>query len=1079
MSFLTKEALLAIENHWAVASISPNERKAAKTMAEERFVQRALGEILPISGDGFKAPLVARVAMAYELAAVEGLDALLVDGDAAQCAQAKAGAHEAFALRRGLPLPADASERVFHVLHLAALAYCGERDTDLRRWLKETPDAMTPPSVATVSWEHRVMFRLFECWISLFRKDKWDDLDRIREAILGLRHDQKTFEAKALAEEQGAHPQCTALRLVALYHWAKATELLATYMMQGEPVGISTELDKHYEEAGKAAQSSTDRLLEVLLRWLHVASRQMVAASVWHVARKVNSRVTKFVSHATRTRSLFELLPPQRAAVQEQGLLDPAAQAVVVNLPTSGGKTILAQFRILQALNQFAADGGWVAYVAPTRALVAQVTRRLRQDFEPLGIHVEQLTSAVEVDGHEETLLGHPDANKSFHVLVTTPEKLSMVIRNKKVPASRPLALVVLDEAHNIEDESRGVRIELLLATIKGECASANFLLLMPYVPNAGDLAKWLDPRGGKTISLGTSAWMPNERVIGMFAAAEMEKWGDWQLQFETLATTHKTIQLRGKHVVGGVKPLNVTRSDANPTTQAAAMAQIFSKRGTSVAIGRTIRDVWSMARKVQESFPPLAEKSGKIVLVQNFLATEISPTFELIGMLDRGVGVHHSGLSEEARALIEWLAESGELRVLCATTTLAQGINFPVSSVFLASIHQASDTPRKDTRMPHRAFWNLAGRAGRIQHDSVGVVGIAAGNKPNEVRGFVRDKLEDIVSRLVSLAQDVEKATLPGGGVQVIHREEWADFRSYIAHLWSEKKNLDAVLAETEQVLRRTYGYGALPPKTKAALLEATKGYASKLAEHPENAMLADSTGFAPEGVRTAMLELGKLENKLRASDWTAKSLFGSGAHSALPSLIGVMMKIPQISNFEKIAGQGDGMKHVAEIAMAWVGGRSIDSIAKEYFPAEKGEKFDLTDAITKTCQAIYRNLAMDGTWGLSALSKMPTSGLKFDEMTPEAKRAVNSLPAMLYHGVKTEEAVMMRMNAVPRSIAEALGAQFSQAAGGGEKTVREAREFLRGLKEEQWAAVAPAKAKMSGREYRRVWGVLSGEGE
>ena len=47
---------------------------------------------------------------------------------------------------------------------------------------------------------------------------------------------------------------------------------------------------------------------------------------------------------------MFELLPPQRAALLEQGLLDPAKTAIVIDLPTSGGKTLLAQFRILQAL---------------------------------------------------------------------------------------------------------------------------------------------------------------------------------------------------------------------------------------------------------------------------------------------------------------------------------------------------------------------------------------------------------------------------------------------------------------------------------------------------------------------------------------------------------------------------------------------------------------------------------------------------------------------------------------------------------------------------------------------------------
>ena len=43
---------------------------------------------------------------------------------------------------------------------------------------------------------------------------------------------------------------------------------------------------------------------------------------------------------------MFELLPPQRAALLEQGLLDPEKTAIVVDMPTSGGKTLLAQFRI-------------------------------------------------------------------------------------------------------------------------------------------------------------------------------------------------------------------------------------------------------------------------------------------------------------------------------------------------------------------------------------------------------------------------------------------------------------------------------------------------------------------------------------------------------------------------------------------------------------------------------------------------------------------------------------------------------------------------------------------------------------
>lgn len=144
------------------------------------------------------------------------------------------------------------------------------------------------------------------------------------------------------------------------------------------------------------------------------------------------------------------------------------------------------------------------------------------------------------------------------------------------------------------------------------------------------------------------------------------------------------------------------------------------------------------MARIIAQTSDPVFDVSDEIALVQRFLATEISPQFELIQMLDKRIAVHHAGLSDETRSLIEWLAEIGKLRVLCATSTIAQGINFPVSSVFLASRHLPVKSGKE---IPTRAFWNLAGRAGRIEHDSVGIVGIAAGTDPASVQDYIGEQ--------------------------------------------------------------------------------------------------------------------------------------------------------------------------------------------------------------------------------------------------------------------------------------------------------------------------------------------------
>jgi len=84
-----------------------------------------------------------------------------------------------------------------------------------------------------------------------------------------------------------------------------------------------------------------------------------------------------------------------------------------------------------------------------------------------------------------------------------------------------------------------------------------------------------------------------------------------------------------------------------------------------------------------------------------------------------------------------------------------------------------------------------------------------------------------------------------------------------------------------------------------------------------------------------------------------------------------------------------------------------------------------------------------------------------------------------MIYHGVKTERAVLMRMNSVPRSIAEPLGSEFERitAATASTQTVGMAREFLRSLSDDDWKRVAPTGAAMSGKDYKEVWRRLSGE--
>ena len=87
---------------------------------------------------------------------------------------------------------------------------------------------------------------------------------------------------------------------------------------------------------------------------------------------------------------------------------------------------------------------------------------------------------------------------------------------------------------------------------------------------------------------------------------------------------------------------------------------------------------VWSLAERFKIDVNQQAP-TQKIKLVQEFLRLEFGPTFPLVDLISYGIGVHHAGLSDDVRTLMEWLFEEKELRFLVATTTIAQGVDFPI----------------------------------------------------------------------------------------------------------------------------------------------------------------------------------------------------------------------------------------------------------------------------------------------------------------------------------------------------------------------------------------------------------------
>ena len=1086
---LSNLAIEEISSHPAFDGLDKKELSEVNIHANEQLAVQSVGDQIQF---GFK-PFVAvesdfkKVLLSYEVAAVSDLSVLNNSSPEHEEVREKviAASYKAFEILRLCPIPKSGFERLQFIFRISSLAYCGERWSDLRRWLTDNPTLFDETPKKQEPWDQYILSKLYFCWIRLFRKSSRQDLDLIIKTVSALYEEQTTREKQLFDQLDSDYHQNCAVRLLALYHWVKCTKIIAEYILNGgaktNPFG---HIDMHFERAIQAARLSGEWQIEYLLKWLHPTSRIMISNSLWWTLRSVNSKTTKFVELLTHRKHnpIFELLPTQQMAMEE-GLLDPVKTAVVVDMPTSGGKTLLAQFKILHTLSNSVHENSWVAYITPTRALSSQITRRFRQDLNELGIVTEQLTGALDINAFENDLLDN--AVNKFDILVTTPEKFYQVVRNNKI-SNQPPALVVLDEAHNIETEGRGLRIELLLATLKLEFPNTNFLLLMPYADGTKSIANWLagNNKAGLPISMGTTPWQPNERIVGLFSAVpDNNARSDWHLEFETLEATEKAIALAGKFKIGGNKPIDLPRSKVVSKNkqqglayQTVAMSTTMAKNGTSIAIGQTIPTVWNMATKANEKLLKPKNIPPDIRLIQDFLRTEIGPEFELIDFLDKGIAVHHTGLSDEVRALVEWLAETGQLSVLCSTTTIAQGLNFPVSSVFL----QSHKFPFGN-EMSAREFWNLAGRAGRIGHNNIGIIGLAAGNDADKLRNFVQSKSKELVSQLVRLLDELEDNGKLDDLSKIIRGIEWEDFRNYLAYLWVEKKDLGAVQSTTEQVLRQTFGFTTLQKDSKLqfkvnALRIATENYINELAEMPSNIpVLSNQTGFSPEGVRSALFAINNLENRITKEDWTPETMFGN--NGKLAELYGVMLEIPKLQrNLSEVGGAGYEKKKLANITNDWVNGLEISDIATKYFTdSDKDE--DTTAKISKTFRAINKAIVNDGTWGISAITSF--SGIDFEKISESEKRTINLIPAMIYHGVSSENAVLMRMNAIPRGIAEELGHEYGHSYKNVEEKskVGSARHFLKSLSNKEWQDICPKNLAMAGKDYKRVWEILSGE--
>ncbi|KAL2264567.1 hypothetical protein VTJ83DRAFT_7077 [Remersonia thermophila] len=351
---------------------------------------------------------------------------------------------------------------------------------------------------------------------------------------------------------------------------------------------------------------------------------------------------------------------------------------VVIAAPTGSGKTAVLELAICKLALDRGDENFKIVYQAPTKALCAERARDWDNKFSHLNLKCAELTG----DTSQAEMRRVGDAS----IIVTTPEKWDSITR-KWQDHRRLLQLVelfLIDEVHILKD-ARGATLEAVVSRMKTIGANVRFIALSATVPNSDDIAVWLGRNH-------TTQHLPAHReAFGEpFRPVQLQKFvygfdsGSNDFMFDKYLD-QKLPGLIAKHATQ--KPILIfcfTRKSCEDT--AAMLAQF--------AAGRAPGDrLWLLPSQ------PVAVANR-----------------DLQDVVKSGVAFHHAGLDAQDRAAIEKAFLSGQLGLICCTSTLAVGINLPCHTVILKGTVCFND--QKLEEYSDLEVMQMLGRAGRPQFD-------------------------------------------------------------------------------------------------------------------------------------------------------------------------------------------------------------------------------------------------------------------------------------------------------------------------------------------------------------------------
>ncbi len=514
--------------------------------------------------------------------------------------------------------------------------------------------------------------------------------------------------------------------------------------------------------------------------------------------------------------AVWSFFPSQKAGIAA-GLLT-FERAFSLQTPTSSGKTAISELVIYNELRKNPSVK--ILYLAPFRALASELRNNLGRNLSAkLNISVKTIYGGNVVTDFDRISI------ESASVLISTPEKF-MAIETSEPGILDEFDLIVCDEGHLIDNNTRGISYELLLSRLKRSVDHPKrFLFLSAIVPNIEQINLWL---GGRQEDVAISNYRPTEIELAFLNQRSPREF-DLQVNpdqniprnytVENFLTKDDFVGETNTYTPGSYKAKAV--SAALKSLNSGAVAIFSPTKDDSQGVAGLAAEVINQAKFNLPDPADYADQIAQANLLEYFEHV-FGIDYLLTQSIRHGFLFHHGDLPQFIRELIESYVREEKIKLLICTTTLSEGVNLPIKTLVIKTAKRFNGKIMQV--LPYRDLKNLIGRAGRAGKETKGTIIVITPGEFNIFLDIINNRgLEPANGFLFYVVEAIDDYILRQGSqltnelLDLLEQSDIID--NAIIHLLAEDIDIDQLEAEIRTLTQNTFTYFQSTPERRQRL--------------------------------------------------------------------------------------------------------------------------------------------------------------------------------------------------------------------------------------------------------------------